>query len=91
MKITIIIEDKDIYKDKISFKISNCDEAPENVKVLQFDNSVNVGHIEFSNAPNEVITELPDWANTLITRHDSELEDYKKVQAELLKNRTNRS
>tara|TARA_R110000803_G_scaffold102448_1_gene170535 strand:+ start:1030 stop:1479 length:450 start_codon:yes stop_codon:yes gene_type:complete len=61
MKLTIVpsdnfcsVDDVGLSESLISFSI------PSNVWALQWNNSA--GHIEYTNAPNETITELPSWA-----------------------------
>ena len=61
MKLTIVpsdnfcsVDDVGLSESLISFSI------PSNVWALQWNNSA--GYIEYTNAPNETITELPSWA-----------------------------
>ena len=66
MKVTIIPADGAVYKDGFSYSSLSLANVPENVHALQWDGVE--GCIEFSpddadnKAPNEVITELPEWA-----------------------------
>lgn len=74
MKLTVIVPDGAVYKDNVSFSGLDLSSAPSNVHALQWEN--NVGWIEFKSeaefrkAPNENITELPDWANTALVKWD---------------------
>lgn len=69
MKLTIISSDNAVYKDGLSYSSLNLSSAniPADVHALQWD--TNKGHIEFINnvKPNEIITELPSWANDALT------------------------
>lgn len=65
MKLTIIPIDKSVYKNQLCYSnldLSKC-EIPNDVHALQWNE--NQGWIEFVNniKPNEIITELPQWAN----------------------------
>jgi hypothetical protein len=84
MKVTIIIEDKSVYKDKKSFQISDISFIPLNVHALQFDNESNIGHIEYKDLPNEQITQLPNWAVTALQMYDTELGAYEAEQAAIV-------
>lgn len=74
MKLTIIREDNTVYKDGISYSNLDLSNIPTNIHALQFNDSVNVGWIEFSEndfgikEANENITSLPSWAETAITQ-----------------------
>lgn len=65
MKITIIINDKAVYKDNLSYLDLDLSAAniPANVHALQWNNDS--GWIEYKNhvKPNESISSLPQWAN----------------------------
>lgn len=67
MKLTIIPVDGTVIKDGESYThldLSSCG-IPLEVHALQW--SENSGWIEYNNgAPNEPITELPDWANNAV-------------------------
>jgi hypothetical protein len=84
MKLTIITEDKSVYKDKKSFQISDMSFIPSNIHALQFDNEINIGHIEYKDLPNEQITKLPNWAVTAIQMYDTELVAYEAEQAAII-------
>ena len=84
MKLSIIVEDSEVYKDKESFIISNFSIVPSNVRALQFDDATNTGHIEFSDYSNELITELPDWAISISNEYDIETAAYKQSQENLM-------
>jgi len=61
MKLTIIRADGAVYKDGKSYSSLDLSSVPDHVHALQWDD--NNGWIEFkNNAPNEIITALPDWA-----------------------------
>ena len=81
MKLTIIVDDKAVYKDSVSFDPVDLSAAPANVHALQFDTDTNTGHLEFKDAPNEEITSLPDWAVTASNNHDTALAAYEAEQA----------
>jgi len=62
MKLTIISQDKTVYKNNKAFNKLNLSTVPSNIHALQWNETQ--GHIEFNdNKPNEIITELPSWAN----------------------------
>jgi hypothetical protein len=84
MKLTIIIDDNAVYKDKASFAPVDLSCIPSNVHALQFDNVTNIGHIEFKDSPNEEITELPDWAVIASSNYDTAVTAYQADQAEKL-------
>jgi len=71
MKVSIIIDDKAVYKDNYSFASLDFS-APSNVHALQWTDTF--GWIEFrstglfSKPGNEDITELPTWANEALTK-----------------------
>ena len=78
MKLSIIVPDKTIYKDRpfynerICYTLENWAESPTadggppaNVHALQWDETA--GHIEFTDGTNnEIITTLPEWANQAV-------------------------
>jgi|TARA_B110000977_G_scaffold51588_1_gene70146 hypothetical protein len=78
MKLSIIVPDKTIYKDRpfynerICYTLENWAESPTadggppaNVHALQWDETA--GHIEFTDGTiNEIITTLPAWANQAV-------------------------
>lgn len=70
MKLTIIVDDQAVYKNKVSFEPVDLSAIPSNVHALQFDTETNTGHIEFKNSSNEAITVLPDWAVTASEKYD---------------------
>lgn len=76
MKITIIPIDGAVYKDGYSYSGLDLSSAPPDVHALQFNNTTTKGWIEFTDnddgtkPQNEVITELPSWANTCLTKWD---------------------
>jgi len=78
MKITIIVPDKSVYEDGLSYSnldFSSCN-IPTNVRVLQFNIEKNIGWLEFypddagNMPPNEAIEELPTWVNACMTLWD---------------------
>lgn len=81
MKLTIIVDDEAVYKDKVSFNPVDVSSTPSNVHALQFDDATNTGHIEYKDAPNEEITALPDWAVTVSSNYDSAVAAYEAEQA----------
>jgi hypothetical protein len=87
MKLTIIKDDGAVYKDNVSFAELSLPTIPSDVHALQWKDSV--GHIEFTNnvKVNELITELPSWANDAITvwqtAYDAEQTELARLQAEV--------
>jgi hypothetical protein len=70
MKITIINQDKAVYKNNKSFNNLSLLTVPSNIHALQWNETQ--GHIEFNdNTPNEIITELPLWANDCIAEWET--------------------
>ena len=76
MKLTIIVDDKAVYIDGVMkassppfLNLASCN-IPSNVHALQWNESS--GWIEFNNnddgtkPTNELISELPDWANSCV-------------------------
>ena len=71
MKLTIIPIDGAVYKDGISYSGLDLSAVPVNVHALQWYETE--GEIEFSGRPkpqNEIITELPSWANACVVKWD---------------------
>ena len=81
MKLTIIVDDQAVYKDRVSFNPVDVSAAPSNVHALQFDTVTNTGHIEFKDGQNQTITSLPDWAITASNNYDTDLAAYEAEQA----------
>jgi hypothetical protein len=81
MKLTIIVDDQAVYKDKLSFDPVDLSGAPSNVHALQFDTVTNTGHIEFKDGQNQTITSLPNWAITASNNYDTDLAAYEAEQA----------
>jgi hypothetical protein len=81
MKLTIIVDDQAVYKDKVSFDPVDLSGAPSNVHALQFDTVTNTGHIEFKDGQNQTITSLPNWAITASNNYDTDLAAYEAEQA----------
>jgi hypothetical protein len=70
MKITIINKDKTVYKNNKAFNKLNLLTVPNNIHALQWHETQ--GHIEFNdNKPNEIITELPLWANDCLSEWET--------------------
>lgn len=92
MKITIIVDDKAVYQDGVSYGNLDFQNIPNDIHAVQFDTNFNCGWIEYSDAPNgqklkpnEEINALPDWALQLLdlwTTADLEA----KAAAEQVKN-----
>lgn len=70
MKLTIIAEDKAVYKNRIAYIGIDLSEIPVNIHALQFDDSSNTGHIEFTDKSNENITSIPNWAEIAFNKYD---------------------
>lgn len=61
MKVTIIVDDKAVYLNSLSYDKLEWEGTPSNVHALQWD--TDSGWIEFKdNSRNETINELPQWA-----------------------------
>jgi len=74
MKLTIIRSDGAVYKDSISYSGLDLSVVPTNVHALQFNDVSNAGWIEFiqddfgNKDANQMITSLPTWATTAMTK-----------------------
>jgi len=71
MKLTIIPSDGAVYKDGVSYSGLNLSSVPTNVHALQWYGTE--GEVEFNGRPkpqNELITSLPTWAITAMTKWD---------------------
>ena len=86
MKLTIIKDDGAVYKDNVSYANLSLSNVPSDVHALQWNNDK--GHIEFVDnvKANEVITELPSWANDALTAwqnaYEAEQAEIARLQAE---------
>ena len=86
MRLTIIPSDGAVYKDGISYSRLDLNFIPQDVHALQWYETE--GEIEFSGKPklaNEIITSLPDWVNTALTKWD-EAKAAEEVAREVAKN-----
>ena len=81
MKLSILVDDASVYKNKVSFVGVDLSAVPTNVHALQFDDDTNTGHIEFKDGANQDITELPDWAVTASANYDTSVAAYEAEQA----------
>jgi hypothetical protein len=74
MKLTIIPIDGAVYKDNYSYSGLDLSFVPSDVHALQWKDTK--GWIEFvdnddgTKPQNQTITELPNWANTCVTKWD---------------------
>ena len=74
MKLTIVPVDGAVYKDGYSYSGLDLSAVPSNVHALQWKDSK--GWIEFTDnddgtkPQNEIIIELPSWANDCLTKWD---------------------
>jgi hypothetical protein len=71
MKLTIIRADGAVYKDGVSYSGLDLSAIPSNIHALQWYE--NEGEVEFNGIPklqNEIISELPSWAITAMTKWD---------------------
>ena len=71
MKLTIIPSDGAVYKDNYSFSKLDLSIVPANIHALQWYETE--GEVEFNGKPkpqNEIIFELPVWANDCLTKWD---------------------
>jgi hypothetical protein len=80
MKLTIIVTDKTVYKDREPCKVEVLS-APDGIHALQFDTETNTGHIEFTDSRNQEITELPNWAVVASNSYDTTVAAYESGQA----------
>jgi hypothetical protein len=86
MKLTIIKNDGAVYKDSVSYATLSLPTIPSDVHALQWNEST--GHIEFVDnvKANEIITELPSWANDVLTAwqtaYEVEQSEIARLQAE---------
>lgn len=80
MKLTIIYDDKTVYKDGKSFVGINMSTVPSNVHALQFDDVTHTGHIEYKDGPNENIDVLPAWAVTALNNFNNAVSAYEAEQ-----------
>lgn len=68
MKLTVIVDDKSVYENGVSYSGLNLSSVPAGIHALQWDSDASFGWIEFSEIPNtpkqqnQEITELPSWA-----------------------------
>ena len=84
MKITIINKDKTVYKNNKAFNKLNLLTIPNDIHALQWNETQ--GHIEFNdNKPNEIITELPSWANDCLAEWEEANTNELNLLAELNK------
>lgn len=74
MRLTIIRADGAVYKDGVSYSGLDLSNVPANIHALQWYETE--GEVEFINNPNrtkpqnEIISELPTWATTCVTKWD---------------------
>lgn len=91
MKITIIVDDKTVYIDSVSYANLDLSSIPTNVHAMQFNG--NAGWIEFKDnndgtkPHNEPISSLPVWATTAISKWQEakDLVESKKIAQEAFK------
>jgi hypothetical protein len=81
MRLSIIVVDKAVYVGDVSISDLLWEGTPSNIHALQWDGVT--GHIEFigHTQPNEIITELPQWAINAKQSWDTAK---KEIEAELL-------
>jgi hypothetical protein len=91
MNLTIINADKAVYVDGavlIGLDFSSVG-IPDNVHALQW--KVNLGWIEYIENPdftkpaNEIINELPNWANNCVTVYNTQFAAIEAAQAAMIK------
>jgi hypothetical protein len=70
MKLTIINDDKTVYVDGLSFNNLALSTIPANIHAIQWQTIG--GWIEYKDAANEIINELPVWANDAINEWQAE-------------------
>lgn len=68
MKLTIIREDKTVYKNGVSYSNLDMSSVPTSVHALQWVEDKGwiefVQDVDFKKPDNETLTQLPTWANT---------------------------
>ena len=66
MKLTIIKDDKAVYKDGVCYSELTLTNIPDGVHALQWEDTV--GHIEYTSRSqsNKTINSLPTWANDAV-------------------------
>jgi hypothetical protein len=78
MRLTIIPDDKAVYKDGRSILNLDLSGIPANIHALQFNLDSNAGWIEFKDddfgkkSLNEKITALPNWASICLAKWEEE-------------------
>lgn len=70
MKLTIIPVNGYVKVEEVGYDNLVLPSIPSNVNALQWDG--NVGEIEYSDAPNEPITSLPEWATDCIAVYNTQ-------------------
>ena len=74
MRLTIICVDNAVYKNNVSYSGLDLSAVPSNIHALQWYGTE--GEVEFINNPdrtkpqNKLISELPAWATTAISKWD---------------------
>ena len=90
MKLTIINDDDAVYVDGISLlklDLSNTG-IPDNVHALQWKN--NLGWIEYvdnsdgTKPQNEIINQIPQWANNCITVYENKIRELQEEKNKLI-------
>ena len=81
MQLTIVKPDSLVILDRRSQSLNLTDfDIPGNLHALQWQDKQ--GHIEYSNQPNDTISQLPGWAEPVIQEHRrlTELQDTEREQ-----------
>jgi hypothetical protein len=85
MKLTIIVADKAVYKDDVSYSgldLSSCG-IPSNVAALQWQDTSGWVEDKSPLVQNQDITELPAWATACVTKWDeAKAEELARIAAE---------
>ena len=79
MQLTIVKPDNLVIVDNhgLEFDLSGFD-CPENLHALQW--TADAQHIEFTDQPNEPLTELPEWAQGIMAEHQRRLQRQQENQ-----------
>lgn len=88
MKLTIVPIDTMVYVDNEAVKNIDLSYVPANVHAFQW--KTNIGWIEYvdnddgTKPSNQVVTELPDWANRAVTDWETKKAELAAAQAAMI-------
>lgn len=90
MKLTIIPSDGAVYVDNWSFSNLDLSFIPSDVHALQWKNDLGwiefVENDDFTKPQNEVIHQLPEWANTAVARWTAAKDAFEAQQRNVANN-----